>query len=219
MNKVHCLFISLFVFLSLTGCLGSSSEKQSSFSSSSSDIDLYTVSRNNFYGFEFMQPPSNIPTNAAVQIDTNTGGKKYIFADSSKVFSVITAYVNNGKLTRLTLGKSHTRGADADKFWHMILDKAKETYPRGIVVNSGIGAYIRFKNSPGEWNQEYLEFKRKNSMEPFNQGYHKYLSSIAFDLFAGKDRKIFVSVDYVTSAYQQARDSKTHYLNNRLDSI
>ena len=216
MNKLSLFFLSFFVVVFLQGCI-SSPEKQSG--DGSKGFAYYTVSRNNFYGFDLLERPANIPANAKAQIDANTGGKKYIFADSGNVFSVITAYENDGKLTRLTLGKSHASASEADKFWRLILDKAKETYPREIVVNSGIGAYIRFANSREDWNQQYREFKNTRSMEAFNVGYHKHLSTIAFDQFAGKDGKIFTTIDYITSAYQAKRGTKTDSLKRKLDSI
>ena len=218
-KKIQVFCALILGALVLSGCM-SSQEKSSSYSDASSkDLADYTVKRNNFYGFEFLQKPAAIPANAAVQIDPITNGKKYIFADSSNVFSVITAYVKDGKLTRLTLGKSHASASEADKFWHLILDKAEDAYPKGTVVNSGIGAYIRFENSPAEWKEKYSAFKKRRSMENFNVAYHEHLKSIAFDLFAGKDRKIFVTVDYVTEAYQKKRTSKTNHMEQKLKSL
>jgi len=176
------------------------------------DMPAYLVNKNQFYGYELLNPVPALLTGTKVQFDKQTGGNKYVFPDPKKAFTFITLYETNGILTRLTLSRADVSTSQSEQFYQMVMKNAEKTYPDKVLVNSGIGAFMHFINNPNEWQSQYAEYlqaKNKKAMyklntKGFNYGLHESLKTVSFNQFAGEKNKVYVVVDYITSEYERA---------------
>ena len=185
-----------------------------------SKISDFTLNKSSFYGYRLLEPIPTFTSRVNIQQDIYTGGTKYILPDPENSFSLITLYQNNGLLTRITLIRKDTSSSQSNAFYQMLIDQAEKKYPKDILVDSRIGAYMHFYNSEEEWKRKYEEFiENKKNYDPyqvslvnFHYGLHDSLKSISFDQYPGKKNETYVKVDYITSNYEEAVISKIETL-------
>ena len=221
------ILLVLFLPFITIGCVSNSSKTIDKNYDNQADslISNYSITKNSFYGYELLKPLPQI-SNVSAKVDSQTGGSKYVFPDPKKNFSVITIYVNDGVITRLTLAKAHDSGVASDKFWNLIIEQANESYPKEILRHSGIGSYIKFLNSPQTWKERYREHFSKKAAgdysymgKTFDYGYHPSLASISFDQFSGKEGKVYITIDYITSQYRQNLSNHSDQLRKKISDI
>lgn len=172
----------------------------------------FTLNKASFYGYKLLQPIPRFDSKVTIQKDIYTGGTKFILPDPENAFSFITLYQNNGMLTRLTLTRKDTNSSQSSAFYQMLIKQAEKKYPKDILVDSGIGAYMHFYNSEELWKRKYREFleNKKNqdtyhiSLDKFYYGLHDSLKTVSFDQFPGQKNETYVKVDYITSNYEEA---------------
>lgn len=229
MKKTFNFLLLTLAALVLYACGASSPEKMSLTYAEQADRDMpsYSLNKSVFYGYQPGRPLPPLPSGVSIQFDKQSGGNKYVFADPKGTFTFITLYETGGLLTRVTLTRKDTSASQSNDFYKMMLQTAADSYPKKVLVDSGIGAYMHFDNDPDKWRENYvvyLEKKDQKNMyklgrQGFHLGLHESLKTVSINQFAGRESKYYVTMDYVTAAYEQAAKNAIKGLQKSIQEI